>query len=331
MTAAGHRREHDLLGDREIPADAYWGIHTLRAVENFPITGTPISTYPHLINALAAVKEAAARANEELCLLDSERADAIAAACREIGRRPPARPVRRRRHPGRRRNLDEHERQRGDRQPRAGDPRPHQGRLRPPAPQRARQPQPVDQRRLPHRGQTRHDLRRTRTARRDDHPARSLRGQGRGVPRRRQDGPHPAPGRGADDPRPGVRHLRGDDRTRTGAAWRRPPSSSTRSTSAPPPSAPVSTPPPATPKRRAHTWPRSPACPWSPPPTSSKPPRTAGPSSTCPASSSASPSSCPRSATTCACCPPAPARDSTRSTSPRCRPVRASCPARSTR
>ena len=47
------RREHDLLGDRDVPADAYYGVHTLRAVENFPITGTPISIYPDLIAALA--------------------------------------------------------------------------------------------------------------------------------------------------------------------------------------------------------------------------------------------------------------------------------------
>ncbi|MFD9902792.1 aspartate ammonia-lyase [Streptomyces sp. NPDC059063] len=79
-----HRREHDLLGDRDVPADAYWGIHSLRAMENFPITGTPISVYPQLIDALAAVKEAAARANQELGLLPAEKADAIAAACREI-------------------------------------------------------------------------------------------------------------------------------------------------------------------------------------------------------------------------------------------------------
>ncbi|QEU95931.1 aspartate ammonia-lyase [Streptomyces kanamyceticus] len=88
MTAAAptsaHRREHDLLGDRDVPADAYWGIHSLRATENFPITGIPISVYPHLIEALAAVKEAAARANEELGLLPKAKADAIAAACGEI-------------------------------------------------------------------------------------------------------------------------------------------------------------------------------------------------------------------------------------------------------
>ncbi|MET9436502.1 aspartate ammonia-lyase [Streptomyces sp. NPDC006551] len=78
------RREHDLLGDREVPADAYWGIHTLRALENFSITGTRISAHPELIGALAAVKEAAALANQELGLLPAVKADAIVAACREI-------------------------------------------------------------------------------------------------------------------------------------------------------------------------------------------------------------------------------------------------------
>ncbi|KAK1177773.1 aspartate ammonia-lyase [Streptomyces sp. NBS 14/10] len=84
MTATGFRREHDLLGDRDVPTDAYWGVHTLRATENFPITGTTIAAYPHLIGALAAVKEAAARANQDLGLLEPRKADAIAAACQEI-------------------------------------------------------------------------------------------------------------------------------------------------------------------------------------------------------------------------------------------------------
>lgn len=84
MTAAAIRSEHDLLGDRDVPAEAYWGIHTLRATENFPITGTPISAYPHLVDALAAVKEAAALANEELGLLAPEKAAAIVGACREV-------------------------------------------------------------------------------------------------------------------------------------------------------------------------------------------------------------------------------------------------------
>ncbi len=78
------RIEHDLLGEREVPDDVYWGIHTLRAVENFPITGTPISTYPELLTALARVKQAAARANLSLGLLDRTRAEAIFAAGEEI-------------------------------------------------------------------------------------------------------------------------------------------------------------------------------------------------------------------------------------------------------
>jgi aspartate ammonia-lyase len=78
------RLEHDLLGQREVPADAYWGIHTLRALENFPITGKAIGTYPDLVKALALIKLAAAHANLELGELDGERFDAIAGACQEI-------------------------------------------------------------------------------------------------------------------------------------------------------------------------------------------------------------------------------------------------------
>jgi aspartate ammonia-lyase len=78
------RPEHDLLGEREVPADAYYGIHTLRALENFPITGQPISITPELIVALASVKQAAALTNHELGLLDAARAEAIVAACIEI-------------------------------------------------------------------------------------------------------------------------------------------------------------------------------------------------------------------------------------------------------
>src|SRR5438874_3085212 len=78
------RIEHDLLGDRQVPANAYYGIHTLRALENFPITGTPISIYPELINALACVKQAAAHANQDLSLLNAAHAAAIIQACREI-------------------------------------------------------------------------------------------------------------------------------------------------------------------------------------------------------------------------------------------------------
>jgi len=78
------RTEHDLLGDREVPADVYYGVHTLRALENFPITGLPISVYPELIKALACIKQAAAQANHELGLLDKARCDAIVGACAEL-------------------------------------------------------------------------------------------------------------------------------------------------------------------------------------------------------------------------------------------------------
>ena len=78
------RREHDLIGDKDVPASAYYGVHTLRAVENFPVTGTPISIYPDLINALAAIKQAAAQANFQLGLLDERRMQAICQACEEI-------------------------------------------------------------------------------------------------------------------------------------------------------------------------------------------------------------------------------------------------------
>ena len=78
------RTEKDLLGFREIPADAYWGIHTLRAIENFAITGVPIGRLPNLIKAFAAVKAAAARANYQLEELDETRFEAITAACCDI-------------------------------------------------------------------------------------------------------------------------------------------------------------------------------------------------------------------------------------------------------
>jgi aspartate ammonia-lyase len=79
-----HRLEHDLLGNREVPDAAYYGVHTLRAQENFAITGIPIAVYPDLIRALAQIKQAAAQANQQLGLLDAKRTDAIVAACKEV-------------------------------------------------------------------------------------------------------------------------------------------------------------------------------------------------------------------------------------------------------
>jgi aspartate ammonia-lyase len=78
------RTEHDLLGERQVSVDLYYGVQTLRATENFPITGIPIGQYPYLVNALAAIKQAAALANADLGLLSHETADAIVRACGEI-------------------------------------------------------------------------------------------------------------------------------------------------------------------------------------------------------------------------------------------------------
>ena len=78
------RTEHDFLGEREVPAGAYWGVHTVRALENFPISGTPVSSHRDLVAALGAVKQAAARANRELGILDQRRAEAIDAACQDV-------------------------------------------------------------------------------------------------------------------------------------------------------------------------------------------------------------------------------------------------------
>jgi aspartate ammonia-lyase len=78
------RLEHDLLGEREVPDEHYYGIQTLRAVENFGITGIPISHYPRLVQSLAYIKKAAALTNLELGLLTEQIAQAIVQACDDI-------------------------------------------------------------------------------------------------------------------------------------------------------------------------------------------------------------------------------------------------------
>lgn len=79
------RMEHDLLGDKAVPADAYYGIQTLRGIENFEnISGIRIQDFPCYVKALAMIKWAAAQANLELGLLPKEIADAITKACEEI-------------------------------------------------------------------------------------------------------------------------------------------------------------------------------------------------------------------------------------------------------
>lgn len=79
------RIEHDLLGEKEVPANAYYGIQTLRGIENFnEISGITIGVYPDYVKALAMVKWAAAKANLELDLISKEIADAITNACEDI-------------------------------------------------------------------------------------------------------------------------------------------------------------------------------------------------------------------------------------------------------
>ena len=78
------RSEYDLLGTLDVPANAYYGIQTLRASQNFKITGVPIAHFPELIKALAMVKAAAARTNQEFGLLDEMKADAIVYACQDL-------------------------------------------------------------------------------------------------------------------------------------------------------------------------------------------------------------------------------------------------------
>ena len=78
------RMEHDLLGDRKVPSEAYYGIQTMRAMENFNISGVTLNFFPDLINGHAIVKMAAARANSELGYLDKKIRNAIVEACQEI-------------------------------------------------------------------------------------------------------------------------------------------------------------------------------------------------------------------------------------------------------
>ncbi len=78
------RTEHDLLGYREVPAEVYYGIQTLRGIENFTMSGVTLNFFPELIIALAQVKLASARTNYELGLLPEKITIAIERACREI-------------------------------------------------------------------------------------------------------------------------------------------------------------------------------------------------------------------------------------------------------
>lgn len=78
------RSEHDLLGFKEVPEADYYGVQTLRAVENFNITGVTLSVFPHIIEGLCMVKKAAALANFDLGMIEEDVKDAMVQACDEI-------------------------------------------------------------------------------------------------------------------------------------------------------------------------------------------------------------------------------------------------------
>ena len=84
MTEQKFRIESDLLGELKVPADAYYGVQTQRALNNYKISNTRMCDYPEYVVSIAYVKMAAASANAELGVLDKEIANAIIAACCEI-------------------------------------------------------------------------------------------------------------------------------------------------------------------------------------------------------------------------------------------------------
>ena len=82
--AGATRTEHDLLGDKQVPADAYYGVQTMRALENFQLSGVAINHYPGFIEAWAIVKLAAARANTDVGAMKPERLAMIEKACKAV-------------------------------------------------------------------------------------------------------------------------------------------------------------------------------------------------------------------------------------------------------
>lgn len=84
MSELTFRTEKDLLGSLDVPSDAYYGIQTLRAINNFQLTGVPLSHFAHLVNGLAMVKWAAAAANHKLGYLSDQKYHAIEKACQRI-------------------------------------------------------------------------------------------------------------------------------------------------------------------------------------------------------------------------------------------------------
>ena len=203
------------MGEVQVPRDALWRAQTQRAVENFPISGTPIE--PALIHAIGEVKAAAAWVNGELGVLDADPRPGHRDRRQRGRRRRPRRRIPHRRLPDRLRHQLQHERQRGDRVTGGS------GRRRG-APQRPRQRLAVLQRHLPdgdpRRRVTGGHRRPAACDRRTGHLAG---GQGDRVRRPREVRPHPPHGRHAGDARPGVLRLRRHGPVRRRAARVGPP------------------------------------------------------------------------------------------------------------
>lgn len=80
----GTRKEHDFIGELEIPDNVYYGVQTFRAVDNFQMTGRKLKDYPFFVKAFAQIKKAAALANKEVGVLDADKADALAKAADRV-------------------------------------------------------------------------------------------------------------------------------------------------------------------------------------------------------------------------------------------------------
>ncbi len=201
-TMAEYRVERDSMGDVRVPAQAYYGAQTQRAVENFPISGWPLP--PALVHALGLVKLAAAMANRDLgkltgtgkSPLSDAQVKALLDACREVAARQIRRRIPHRRVPDRLGHLQQHERQRSHRQPshRAFGRRSYGGRQADPS-QRPREHGAEHQRHVPHgdsRGRGRGNSKVADPG--PGPPAKGAGTQGRRVGQDHQDRPH-APGR----------------------------------------------------------------------------------------------------------------------------------------
>ncbi len=216
---ADTRIERDPLGEKAVPASALYGIQTLRAAENFPISG--LRPLPAFVDAVVWIKRSAALTHKETGRLEPRLADAIVARRRRGSHRPAPRPVHRGRLSGRRGHQPQHERQRGARQPGQRDPRREARRVLAGAPERSRQHGAEHQRRDPHRDAPGDP----------GYPARCPPGagaagplaarQGRRVRRHHQVGPDPPAGRHPDPPGPGVHRLQPHGRAAPGQAGRR--------------------------------------------------------------------------------------------------------------